>query len=241
MSLLPRLFQSSLGKKYLMAISGGVLLLFVIGHLAGNLQVFLGPEAINAYGHFLHSTPELLWGARLVLLTTVGLHLWSATVLTLENWRARPAAYVEQRYPAASYASRTMIWSGAIIAAFVVYHLLHYTAKVEAVNLTGKDFGAFEYTLRNGVVCADVYRMMVTGFAQPVVSGFYLLAVGLLCWHLSHGIGAMFQSLGLRGEPWSQVIQRGGVVIAGLLFAGYASIPVAVLLGYGALAKGVVK
>jgi succinate dehydrogenase / fumarate reductase cytochrome b subunit len=231
MKLLVRLFRSSLGKKYIMALSGAGLVLFAVGHMLGNLQVFLGPEPLNAYGHFLQSTPEILWGARLGLLGLVGLHIWAAVKLTLENRAARPVPYDQGELVAASYASRTMIWSGLIIAAFVVFHLLHYTVQVKAVNLTGQDFGLFEDT--HVPPRHDIFKMMITGFRQPLVSGFYVLAVGLLCAHLSHGISAMFQSLGFKDKTWGPAIDKLAVLAAWVLFLGYSSIPVAILLGYG--------
>jgi succinate dehydrogenase / fumarate reductase cytochrome b subunit len=231
MKLLVRLFRSSLGKKYIMALSGAGLVLFAVGHMLGNLQVFLGPEPLNAYGHFLQSTPEILWGARLGLLGLVGLHIWAAVKLTLENRAARPVPYDQGELVAASYASRTMIWSGLIIAAFVLFHLLHYTVQVKAVNLTGQDFGLFEDT--HVPPRHDIFKMMITGFRQPLVSGFYVLAVGLLCVHLSHGISAMFQSLGFKDKTWGPAIDKLAVLAAWVLFLGYSSIPVAILLGYG--------
>src|ERR1043166_2883755 len=112
MNLLPNIFASSLGKKYIMALTGFALVLFVIGHLAGNLQIFLGPEAINRYGHFLQSNPELIWPARLFLLLMVGLHVWSAVKLSAENKAARPVAYAQYEPVGSSYASRTMLMSG---------------------------------------------------------------------------------------------------------------------------------
>lgn len=232
MILLRRLFLSSLGRKYLMAASGGVLVAFVTGHLVGNLQVFLGPETLNAYAHFLESTPELVWPVRCGLLAVILVHGWTATTLTLENRAARPVPYARAELVAASYASRTMIWSGMIIDGFVVYHLLHYTVRVASVNLTGQDFAAFTYTLKSGAVCRDVHRMVINGFSQPIVAVGYLVGVGLLCWHLSHGLGALFQSLGLKNSVWETRIDRAGVLVAAGLFAGYASIPVAALLGY---------
>jgi succinate dehydrogenase / fumarate reductase cytochrome b subunit len=226
--------SSSLGKKYLMAATGCGLFLFVVGHLVGNLQIFLGREAINRYGAFLQSNVELLWPVRIGLLALVALHVWSAIRLTLENREARPVSYAGAPVPtAASYASRTMLVSGLIVAAFIVYHLLHYTACIEAVNLTGKDFTGLKETLRDGTERHDVYRMVVVGFSQPLVCGFYLLGVGLLCLHLSHGIAAMFQSLGWKNEAWRPLIDRAAPLLAWLIFLGYASIPVAVLLGYG--------
>lgn len=236
MKLLRRLFLSSLGKKFLMAVSGAALFAFVIGHMLGNLQVFLGPDAINAYAHFLQTTPEILWTARLGLLAMVTLHVWSAIVLTVENRAARPVPYDRATPVAASYASRTMIWSGAIVAAFVIYHLLHYTVLVPALNLTGQDFAGPAFV--DGKGRHDVYRMVIVGFRQPVVAGFYIVAVSLLCLHLGHGVSAMFQSLGLKNKTWGPLIDRLAMIGAGVLWLGYLLVPVAVLLGFG---KGVLK
>ena len=203
--------------------------LFVVGHLAGNLQIFLGPEAINRYGDFLQSNVELLWPVRLVLLAIIGVHIWSAAKLTRENRAARPAAYEQWEPTAASYASRTMMVSGLIVGVFILYHLLHYTAMVRAVNLTGKDFDArpefFDAKGRH-----DVYHMMVTGFGQPVVSLFYVVGVGLLCLHLSHGISAMFQSLGWKKRSYGACLDRGAKWAAALIFLGYSSIPISIML-----------
>src|SRR3954467_7208039 len=138
--LLKRLFESSLGKKYIMAISGCLLFLFVIAHLLGNLQIFLGPEQINRYGHFLQSTPELIWPARIALLVLILVHIISAIKLSQQNKAARPVAYQNYQVVAASYASRTMLMSGLIVLAFIIYHLLHFTVQVQYVNLTGRRF-----------------------------------------------------------------------------------------------------
>ena len=231
MNLLTGLFRSSVGKKLIMAATGGVLFLFVVGHLLGNLQIFLGPEAINAYGHFLQSNLEIIWPARIGLIVAVGLHIWSAVKLSAENKAARPVGYVNEPAPvAASYASRTMLMSGLIIAAFIIYHLLHFTVQVSAINFAGKDFTSLRELAPHGER-HDVYRMMVTGFQVPLVSGFYLLAMGLLCLHLSHGVSAMFQSLGWKNKAYGPCIDRGAKVGAALIFLGYASIPLAVLTG----------
>lgn len=237
MNVVANIFGSSLGKKYLMAVSGFVLFLFVVGHLLGNLQVFLGPEAINRYGEFLHSTPELLWPARLVLLAMVALHGWSATMVSIENRAARPVPYGEYKPVASSYASRTMLHSGSLVLVFIVYHLLHYTVLTQAVNLTGKDFAA-RPEFYDALGRHDVFKMLVVGFSNGWVSGFYLLGVGLLCLHLSHGVSSMFQSLGWKTAAYGPCLDRSARVIAWLLFLGYASIPVAILLGYG---KGVLS
>jgi succinate dehydrogenase / fumarate reductase cytochrome b subunit len=231
MNILQRFFRSSLGKKYIMALTGLGLFLFVIGHLLGNLQIFLGPEVINAYGNFLQTTPELIWPARLGLLAFAALHIWAAVTLTAQNRAARGLVSYSGAYTptAASYASRTMMLSGAIVLVFVAYHLLHFTVQARSVNLIGKDFvGLTDAKGRH-----DVYAMMIAGFRQPLVSGFYIVAMGLLCLHLSHGVGALFQSIGLKNKAWGIWIDRFGRVASWAIFLGYASIPIAVLLGYG--------
>ena len=220
MNMLLRLVTSSLGKKFLVAITGVGLFLFVIGHLVGNLQIFLGPESINRYGHFLQTTPEILWPARIGLLAFVIIHIWTSIALTLENRAARATPYEVKEVVAASLASRTMIWSGLIILAFVLFHLAHYTLLI--VHPEFRD-------LHDANGWHDIYQMMILGFSNGWVSGFYVLAIGLLCIHLSHGVGAMFQTLGLKNEAYALIIDRCAVVIAVVIFLGYISIPLAVL------------
>jgi succinate dehydrogenase / fumarate reductase, cytochrome b subunit len=235
MNIITNVFQSSVGKKYVMAVTGFLLFVFVIGHLAGNLQIFLGREAINRYGDFLQSNPELIWPARLGLLLMLGLHIWAATKLSLENKAARPVEYMVYQPLGSSYASRSMLMSGTIVFVFVIYHLLHYTAEVQYLNLTGRDFTAFMEPLTGHVPPErhDIYKMMVVGFTQPVVSGFYVLGLALLCLHLSHGASSMFQSLGWKNESYRPFLDKAAVIVAVLIFVGYTSIPVAILCGYG--------
>jgi len=226
--LFRNLFCSSLGKKYLMAGTGFVMVLFVIGHLVGNLQVFLGAEAINRYGNFLQSNVEVLWPVRIGLILIIFLHIWSATRLTLENRAARPVAYQHWEPTAASYASRTMMMSGIIVAVFIIYHLLHFTAMVEAVNLTHKNFDAkpefFDTQGRH-----DIYKMLLVGFSQPLVCVFYIIGVGLLCLHLSHGISAMWQSLGWKKKSYGPCLDRAAKWGSLAIFLGYISIPLSIL------------
>ncbi len=212
-----------------MAGSGSVLFLFVIGHLAGNLQFFLGPEAINRYGDFLQSNPELIWPARLFLLLMVGVHIWVAGKLSLENRAARPVGYAQYQPVGSSYASRTMLMSGAIIFVFVVYHLLHFTVQVQYVNLTGRNFFDFIDPAKRH----DIFKMLVVGFNNGWVSGFYVLGMALLCLHLSHGASSMFQSIGWRNRTYGPILDKLARVVAVLIFVGYTSIPVAILAGYG--------
>jgi succinate dehydrogenase / fumarate reductase cytochrome b subunit len=223
MNVLAQLCTSSLGKKYLMAVTGAGLFLFVIGHLLGNLQIFLGPDAINRYAHFLQTNKEILWPTRIGLLVFVAVHIWASVALTLENRAARDVPYAVRKVVDASYASRTMIWSGLIVAAFVVYHLLHFTAHVTHPQY--REF--YDQAGRH-----DVYAMMVTGFSSWWVSGFYVVSMALLCWHLSHGVRAMFQSVGLRTETNETVIERFATISAAAIFIGYVSIPAAVLAGW---------
>lgn len=211
-----------------MAVTGAGLFVFAIGHMLGNLQIFLGPEAINGYAAFLHSNKQLLWSARIGLGLFVLIHIWTSTVLTLENRAARAQAYEKKELVAASYASRTMFLSGLIVAVFVLYHLLHFTVRVKAINLTGEDFVA----MQDAHGRHDVFRMMVVGFSNPWVSAFYVLGVALLCLHLSHGASAMFQSLGLRNDVNATWIDRCAKTVALILFVGYVSVPLAVLAGW---------
>ena len=176
-----RFFEATIVKKAVMAVTGLVLFAFVTGHLLGNLQIFLGPERLNAYAAFLKGNLELLWGTRIVLLVAVTAHIVATIQLaTLKN-RARPVSYVKKDNAHSSVASRSMYITGPMIAAFVIYHLLHLT--VGAVH------PQFSET--------DVYSNVVYGFQQWPVAVAYLVAMALLCLHLNHGIYSMFQTLGL--------------------------------------------
>jgi len=227
--LLNRIFGSSLGKKYIMAVSGCLLFLFVVAHLLGNLQIFLGPEVINRYGHFLQTNPELIWPARIILLLMVALHIWAAVKLTMENRAARPVGYAQYEVVVATYASRTMFMSGLIILVFIIYHLLHFTVQVQQINLTGQNFVSFHDPQHRH----DIFRMMVVGFSNIWVSGFYLLGMALLCLHLSHGVSSMFQSLGWKNKVYGAFLDKFARIGALAIFIGYSSIPLAILCGYG--------
>lgn len=208
---------STIGKKVVMAVTGIILFGFVVGHMVGNLQAYMGPEALNAYAVWLR---ELLHGAglwifRIVLLVSVILHIWAAVALTLDNRRARPIGYRARDYERSTYASRTMVWSGPILALFVVYHLLHFT------------FGSVHPSFVEG----DVYHNFVDGFRVVPVSLFYILSMLALGLHLYHGIWSMLQTLGLS-HPRYNFLRHG---LAGLFTAivvvGNISFPLAVLTG----------
>ncbi len=231
MKPLQLLFQSSIGKKMIMGATGAAMFLFVIGHLVGNLQVFLPKEHINAYAHLLHASEGLLWIIRLSLVGIVGLHVWSAVTLNAQNNSARPSTYGAGTGPfGASWASQYMFMTGLVIAAFVVYHLLHYTVQLSAINFAGKDFSTLTVVggPQNG--WKDVHQMLVIGFGSPIVSLFYLVAIGLLCIHLSHGASAMFQSLGIAEGAWRTRLEALAKCVSIGIFLGYASIPIAIFL-----------
>lgn len=217
-----RFYEATNGKKVVMAATGVLLFGYVVAHLAGNLQVFAGggPDApINRYAHLLHAAGGLLWGARIVLLAAVGLHITAAVQLWLLNRAARPVAYYRKDDVPAAYAARTMKWSGVIIGAFVVFHVLHLTTG-HVVPLA---------TLPEGGL--DVYANVVAGFQIWYISAAYIVAVALLGLHLYHGVYSMFQSMGLNHPRYTPAIKRTAEALAIAITAGYISIPVAVLAG----------
>jgi succinate dehydrogenase / fumarate reductase cytochrome b subunit len=216
--------RSSVGRKLIVAVSGVILILFVIGHLLGNLQIFLGPDWINGYAEHLRDLGPLLWIIRAFLLVTVLVHIYYTILLAIENRRARPSRYRKREIVKATFASRTMAMSGLILLVFIIYHLLHFT-----VRTTDPRFPTLP---KDPLGHYDVYSMMVLGFQSPLVSGFYILGMFLLALHLSHGSSSFFQSLGLNNQQLTPRLAFAGRVFAWLLFVGYSSIPMAVLLGW---------
>jgi succinate dehydrogenase / fumarate reductase, cytochrome b subunit len=212
-----RFWASTNGKKAVMAVTGAILFLFVIGHLLGNLQVFQGPEKLNDYGRFLHGVPEILWAVRSVLIVSAVLHIWASVDLAVRKTRARPQGYAQRENVASSYASRTMYWSGPILLEFVIYHLLHLTAG----------------TIRPGgeFVPADVYHNVVSGFQVWYVSAWYIFSMVLLGFHIRHGAWSMFQSLGINHPRHTPILKKAALVLAIAIVAGYSSIPLSIMLG----------
>lgn len=216
--------HSSVGRKMIVAATGVILILFVIGHLLGNLQIFLGSEWINSYSQHLRDLGPLLWLIRLFLLTTVLLHIYFTIQLAIENRRARPEKYRDRNYVKASWASRHMVVSGLVVLAFIIFHLLHFTAR--------KFNPQFPLLKLDPLNRYDVYSMMVYGFQNVYVSAFYIVGLFLLTLHLTHGSSSFFQSLGLNNHRLTPKLAIGGRIFAWLLFVGYVSIPIAVLLGF---------
>jgi len=216
------LLSSSIGRKWVVALTGIVLVLFVIGHMLGNLSLFLGQNAINSYAQFLQGLGEILWLVRIVLLTCVVLHIWFTITLWHENMRSRPQKYAVKNDLGTTVYARLMRISGLTVLAFVLYHLAQFTWQY---------FTPETRTWVDAEGRHDVYRMVITAFECPFVSGFYILAVGLLGMHLSHGVASLFQTLGITTEKMRPVFERGGLILAWVVFLGFASIPTAVLLG----------
>jgi succinate dehydrogenase / fumarate reductase cytochrome b subunit len=216
-------FSSSIGRKWIVAATGVVLVGFVTGHMVGNLQIFLGQETLNRYGAFLQGLGELLWAIRFGLLVMVLAHIYFTIQLTRENRAALPVKYAVTGYRASTRASRTMIVSGLILLCFIVFHLLHYTAhKIDPSFATMLDAKGRH----------DVYRMMIAGFKNIWASGFYIVGMFLLCQHLSHGIVSFPQTLGLNSKKLEGFWKKLGPAWAWALFLGYVSIPIAVLAGF---------
>ena len=216
-----RFYEAPIGKKVIMAVTGVILFGYVVAHLLGNLQIYGDPQQINKYAAFLHNPANagLLWMARAALLLAVIMHI----VASIQLWKlksdARPVAYVKKDDAAASYASRTMMWSGPIVAAFVIFHVLHLT--VGAV-LPLQEVGPNEPNVRANVIA---------GFLNPAVSAFYILAMILLCMHLYHGLWSMFQSLGFSHPRYTPRLKKGAAIFAILIAIGNCSIPIAVMAG----------
>lgn len=217
------IFQSTVGKKAVMAVSGLILFGFVFAHMAGNLKAFEGQEAFDAYAAFLRelgypAIPEsgVLWVARIVLLLAVAVHILAAVQLWARSRKARGGRYHKSRSQTFSYASRTMRWGGVIVALFVVYHLLHLT--------TGTVHPDFDH--------ASVYANLVVAFGSVPVVVFYLVAVGALSLHLYHGLWSVFSTLGVQNARIDRIRRPAAALIALVLFVGYAIVPLGVLAGF---------
>jgi succinate dehydrogenase / fumarate reductase, cytochrome b subunit len=221
--------RTSIGRKWVVSLSGLFLIGFVVVHMAGNLQMFSPTaDAINRYAHLLKSNGLLLWAFRLALLTAAAAHIWAALSLARENRAAKPLNYAVAGRKSrlhVTLASVTMVISGTVILAFVVFHLLHFTAQVVDRSYAGME------TMVDGKTVHDVHRMVVAGFSKPLISGFYILAMGLLFFHLRHGAASLCQTLGFRDRHLAKLIDAGSWILAVVLFLGFSSIPVAVLLG----------
>lgn len=208
-------YGSTVGKKVLMAVTGIILFAYVVAHMLGNLQIYIGEEQINRYAELLHSNEALLWTARLVLLFCVGVHIVAAVQLWLRNRSSRPVRYKVFRPPEVDYAARTMVWSGPIIAAFVVYHILHFT--------TGSVHPDYQHV--------KPFHNVIVGFSQPAAAIFYIVANILLAVHLYHGVWSFFQTMGWDHPRYGSSRRWFAIAAAVIIAAANVSIPLAVLTG----------
>lgn len=222
-----RFWNSSIGKKLVVALTGLMLVGFLLGHMAGNLLIFQGREDINDYAEFLHHMLHGwgIWIFRLGLLGAFFLHIVATVSLVQQNRAARESRYACDATVQAPGSSRMMIWSGLTIVAFAVFHIFHFTVRVDPALAAMKDPG--------NPARHDVYGMVIAGFQSPVVVIFYLVAISLLCSHLSHGIASVFQTLGLRTVKSRAAITNLSWGITILLWIGFLSIPI--LISTGAL------
>jgi succinate dehydrogenase / fumarate reductase cytochrome b subunit len=220
-SYLCRFTRSNIGLKVLMAVTGVVMFGYLIGHVTGNMLIFKGPAAINAYSQFLHESKGLLWGTRVLLLAAVVVHLWATIRFVGLRNEARPVAYDVKVPHGSTWAARTMFWSGPVIALFIVYHILHLT--------TGTVHPSFHANPETHHV--DVYQNLVEGFQRPLASGLYIVAMLAIGLHLSHGLWSMLQTVGVNRPNWEPTLKKLAVFAAVVICGGFIAVPVAVLLG----------
>jgi succinate dehydrogenase / fumarate reductase cytochrome b subunit len=214
--MLVKFWDSTLGKKIVMAVTGAIGFAYLIAHVIGNLLVFRGATKINAYAGFLKSNPGLLWAARAILLVAVIAHIVAAFQLTRISQKSRPIGYKLWRSVGSDFASRTMRWTGPLVGVFIVYHLFHFT------------LGTVHPDFREG----QVYHNITTGFRVWYVSAFYIVAMLALFGHLYHGAWSMFQSVGLNHPKYNQLVRALATIVTIVVVVGFISIPVAVLLGF---------
>jgi succinate dehydrogenase cytochrome b subunit len=221
--------SSSIGRKIMMAVTGQAMVLFAVVHLLGNSSIFGWlTGGINAYAEHLHSLPlPIIIGFRLALLAMVCIHIWFGIQLTIENRGGRPQAYAVKSTQKTTFASENMIWTGVLLLAFIIYHLLHFTFQVlypETAALKNL------VPLHNEMV-PNVLGMVVTGFKNFFVSFIYAGAMVVLFLHLSHGIQSFFQTMGWSNDKSQPIIVRFGSLVALVLFLGYVTIPLTIFAG----------
>lgn len=229
MSSLSKALSSTLGTKVMVGATGAFLAFFLLGHMAGNLQLFLGQDAVNTYAATLKGMPGPLWAARIVLLASVLLHIVGNLKLRARNQAARPQEYATKKPIDSTIYSRTMLLSGFVILAFIVYHLAHFT-----LGLIHPEY----YALTDSEGRHDVYSMTVLGFQDPLVAATYLVAMGLVFMHLAHGVASLFQTFGLRRMQWRDAIDLGGRLFAIVVVLGNVAMVVACLAGLIQPAQG---
>ena len=216
-----RLLSDSIGRKAVVAVTGLFMVLFVVVHLLGNTTIFAGPDGINAYAEKLHGLGPFVWAFRLVMLCLLALHAIFAVLLTLENRAANPGKYAVKKMLKATFAGETMIWTGLLLLAFLVYHLLQFTVRITPDIVLGND-------AKNRV---DVFTMVFTSFRITPITLVYVAAMVALFLHLAHGIQSIFQSIGLNNDKTMPQFSLLGNLLSALFLLGYCAIPVLILAG----------
>jgi succinate dehydrogenase / fumarate reductase cytochrome b subunit len=226
------IWRSNIFQKWLMALTGLLLVGFLLGHLSGNLLVFLGKEDINSYAHGLRTMGHgmVIWIVRLGLLSMFVLHVTAAITLSRRNRAARPQSYAKVTPRKSTVASRTMLYSGLLLLSYVVYHLAHFTwGAVHAGNYAGQT--GWEYTLADGTLVPDVYRMVVASFQVPLIAVLYVLSMVMVGLHLNHAIASAFQTMGVTNQRFVPLIRRIGPALSFIVAAGFSAVPLAILAG----------
>ncbi len=214
---------STIGRKIMMALTGQILVIFIVFHIAGNSSIFF--HKLNAYVVALYTLPVFVWGGRLVLLAAFALHIWYGSVLKLENYSAKPPAlrgtFTIDR---ATFSGRYQIWTGVIIAAFLIYHLLQFTFQVTNPGIAAD-------THPDSLGRPDIFTMVVQSFRNIGISGVYVISLAALGLHLLHGVQSSFQTWGLNNEQSLPVVEKTGTIASFILFLWYVAIPVTILVG----------
>lgn len=240
--------------KFVMAITGAYIVLFITGHAIGNLQIFLGKDALNTYAAFLQSLGEILWAERIVLALAFVLHIITSVYLKLYNYKVRPNKYIVTKYIKAGINSRTMIWTGIMVGSFLIFHILHFTTRDvypefkemhEIYQDEHTSYFGFDETVMQATNAEDLgiglhpiikkrhdtYAMVVAGFQNIWVSLFYILAVSLLGFHISHAVQSMFQTLGINGPRFTPLMIKISNAYGVLIAVAFAVVPLSVMLG----------
>jgi len=215
---------STVGRKILMTLTGQFMIFYVAAHVIGNSTLYAG--AINAYAEGLRHWPFVLvlWSSRFLLFISLALHAWYGVVLRLENRRSKPRGYAVTSHVSATFAGRSMIWTGLVIGLFLVFHLIHFTLQV-----VDPSTAALRHP--DALNRPDVFMMMVKGFQNAGIVSLYLAAVASLLLHLMHGIQSSFQTWGMNNDRTLPLFMRAGLAASALLFLGYAALPVSIALG----------
>ena len=229
--------QSSIFSKVVMAVTGALLVIYIVVHTLGNLLIYLGPDAINSYSQFLHSLGPILWIVRIGLIVAAILHVWTSIALKLENLDAKPDKYAVKKYLKAKLTSRTMLWTGVAIFLFVVYHVSHLTLQItnpehvsmQAYTPTGLSLAASDAMVQ--FERTNVYNMVVLGFRNPIIAIVYMIAVTIVGFHLNHAIQSMFQTLGWNNPKYFPIIQKSSTWLSIIIIICLVSIPLTILLG----------